>query len=164
MEPYTETQTFNQPWLKLAIIIPFVTVISGIIWGSHEGTQTTGLIIAFAVLGLVSALFYFSKLETRIDERGITIRFIPYQRYYYFVGWNELEEAYVRQYKPLVEYGGWGLRFGLKSGKAFNVRGNKGLQLVLKGGAKILIGTQNDVRMQSYLAELKEHDSITAIK
>ncbi|MDP1727342.1 MAG: hypothetical protein Q8M15_11205 [Bacteroidota bacterium] len=164
MEPYTENQKFNQLWLKLVIIIPFVTVIGSIVFGEPNSAQTTNLIISFAILGAITALFYLSKLDTRIDEKGITLRYFPFQRYYYFVGWDEIEEAYIRQYKPIMEYGGWGLRYTFRNGKAYNVRGNKGLQLVLKSGKKFLIGTQNETGMQSYLSELKARNAIACIK
>lgn len=50
----------------------------------------------------------------------------------------------MRTYSPIKEYGGWGYRITLKNGKAFNVTGNKGIQLVLKSGKKLLIGTQQE--------------------
>ena len=48
------------------------------------------------------------------------------------------------------DYGGWGIKEGPK-GKALIVKGNKGLQLFLKSGEKLLIGTQKHKAMQSYL-------------
>ena len=46
----------------------------------------------------------------------------------------------------LLEYGGWGLKGGLlwkkSKGIAINVSGNIGIQLELKNGKKLLIGTQ----------------------
>jgi hypothetical protein len=42
-----------------------------------------------------------------------------------------------------MEYGGWGYRVGgKKSGIAFNVSGNMGVQIELKNGKKILLGTR----------------------
>jgi hypothetical protein len=55
-----------------------------------------------------------------------------------FFSWEEIEKISVREYSPLFEYGGWGIRRG-KSGRAYNVKGNIGLQLVLKNGKKILL-------------------------
>lgn len=41
-----------------------------------------------------------------------------------------------------MDYGGWGFRFGLfGKGRALNVSGNKGIQLVLTDGTRLLIGT-----------------------
>ena len=164
MEAYIEEQKFNQPWLKLAIIIPFVTVISGFFLGNPKGMQTTGLIISFSILGLITALFYYAKLVTKMDEKGITIRFYPFQRYYYFVGWHEIETAVIRKYKPIAEYGGWGIRYSQKNGKAYNVSGNNGLQLELKSGKKFLIGTQKVPAMQNSLDVLKNTYAISCIK
>jgi TATA-box binding protein (TBP) (component of TFIID and TFIIIB) len=41
----------------------------------------------------------------------------------------------------LLEYGGWGIKYGRK-GKAYNVSGNRGVQLVFKDGKQLLIGSQ----------------------
>lgn len=49
--------------------------------------------------------------------------------------------AFVRTYDPLREYGGWGIRYGV-GGRAFNMRGSEGVQLVLRSGQRVLIGSQ----------------------
>ena len=56
---------------------------------------------------------------------------------------DDINSFEVRKYKPIAEYGGWGIRAGgRKAGRAYNVSGNMGLQLYLKNNKKILIGTQ----------------------
>jgi hypothetical protein len=57
----------------------------------------------------------------------------------------------VRKYSPIKEYGGWGFRYGFKNGKAYNISGNMGLQLILKNGDRILIGTQKPEELETYL-------------
>jgi hypothetical protein len=52
-----------------------------------------------------------------------------------------------------MEYGGWGLRYGGDNGWAYNARGNRGVQLVLQGEKRVLIGSQ---RPEELLAALKE--------
>ena len=47
----------------------------------------------------------------------------------------------MRTYNPIREYGGWGIRYGLKS-KAYNVHGNHGVQLELLNRKRLLIGSQ----------------------
>ena len=66
------------------------------------------------------------------------------------IPWKDIEECYVRQYSPLREYGCWGIRFGL-NGKAYNVKGNKGIQVKLKSGKKILFGTQNEIEVKDVI-------------
>jgi len=52
----------------------------------------------------------------------------------------------VRKYKPLLEYGGYGIR-GFGNNRALNISGNTGLQLVFKDGRKLLIGTKKGHEM-----------------
>ena len=59
----------------------------------------------------------------------------------------------VRQYKPLSEYGGWGLRYG-SSGKAYNVSGNIGIQLHFKDGSTLLIGTNKKEEVEVVLKQI----------
>ncbi|APG66435.1 hypothetical protein LPB136_06055 [Tenacibaculum todarodis] len=64
------------------------------------------------------------------------------------IPWKEIEKAHVRTYDPITEYGGWGLKGGAfwnkKNGKAINISGDIGIQLELKNGKKLLIGTQKE--------------------
>jgi hypothetical protein len=53
-----------------------------------------------------------------------------------------LKKSFVKQYSPISGYGGWGLRLGLNGiGKAYNVSGEKGLQLEFSDNRKIVIET-----------------------
>jgi hypothetical protein len=53
-------------------------------------------------------------------------------------------------YRPIIDYGGWGVRFGRK-GMAYNVSGNIGLLISRKNGKTILIGTQKPDEMKEKL-------------
>ena len=88
------------------------------------------------------AMLFKLKLITRIRQEGIYYRFYPFHLKEKHIPTEEILSYEVRQYKPITEYGGWGIRNGGKKyGKAFNVSGNMGLQLYLKNGKKLLIGT-----------------------
>ena len=65
----------------------------------------------------------------------------PIHRCFRKIAFKELKGYKVRAYRPILEYGGWGIRFGLK-GKAYNVSGNRGVQLELTNGKRLLIGSQ----------------------
>jgi hypothetical protein len=54
-----------------------------------------------------------------------------------------------RRYRPILEYGGWGYRWGRGGSRAYNIRGNRGVQLVLQDGQKILIGSQRPGELAS---------------
>jgi hypothetical protein len=61
--------------------------------------------------------------------------------------------AYPRSYNALREFGGWGIRWG-RDGRAFNMRGGLGVQLVLKSGQKVLIGSQRPEELAAHLRRL----------
>ncbi len=147
MNSFTETQQFRQWWLWL-ILLGTLVVPLGIIWYdiyTHHASHTTNEILSGAVVPLAIMLLFWSfKLDTVIDHTGVSYRFFPLQIGMKKKEWSEIERIYIRQYSPLLEYGGWGIRFGMMgAGMAYNVAGNMGIQLELKTGKKILIGTQD---------------------
>jgi hypothetical protein len=128
-------------------VISFYTLFQSFLKMQETGTQDelTDIIIPVVILILVILLFVMMKLNTRIDETGIYYQFFPFHLKLKKIGWNELEDIKVRKYSPIMEYGGWGIRgLSRKSGKgmAFNVSGTMGIQLVLKDGGRLLLGTK----------------------
>jgi len=47
----------------------------------------------------------------------------------------------VLQYRPIVDYGGWGIK-GTSSDRAYNVHGNQGVNIALMDDKQITIGSQ----------------------
>jgi len=136
---FQEKQTFPRYWFFIFIIlVPVLLYIDF----QHEGIDFKGLFISISVIGGLSALLLFSKLETSISQDEIQYRLFPFQWNMRKISREQIADVFVRKYSPLFEYGGWGLRWSL-NGKAVNVRGNMGIQLVLKNGSRILIGTSN---------------------
>ncbi len=46
------------------------------------------------------------------------------------------------EYRPIADYGGWGIRRGRDGERVLNARGNRGVRLTLSDGARLLIGSQ----------------------
>jgi hypothetical protein len=158
---FTETQRFRQPWLWLIIVAVDVLIISGIL-SEMQKTKSdahTKLIFAATIESLIVVLFLILRLDTKITAEGINYRFYPFQRFK-VIKWEEISSAHVRTYKPLGEYGGWGVRFGLRgTGMAYNVSGSQGLQLQLTNGKKILLGTQRPQELERVLIQLNKNSS-----
>jgi len=169
MMNYRENQKFKEPaiWIGLTVSALVVIGIFGlgfyrqIIQGKPFGNNPmsdTGLIVTFVLVVflflLVFLLFGFAKLTTEIDKRRIAFRFFPFHLKFQQIGWDKIEKFEVITYKPIRDYGGWGIKFG-KKGKAYNVAGDKGLQLQLKSGKTILIGTQKAVELSDFLSKLQ---------
>ncbi|MBK7093715.1 MAG: hypothetical protein IPH57_01110 [Saprospiraceae bacterium] len=160
---FSEVQRFKQWWLWLVLFgingMFLYGVIQQIILGTKFGDNpmsNTGLLIFFAFSLALSALFVYLRLETVLSPDGIFVRFYPVILKYRFFSWSNVRKAYIRQYKPILEYGGWGLRYSFRGkGRAFNVSGNIGLQLEFINGEKLLIGTQNPEKLRNVLEDLK---------
>jgi hypothetical protein len=55
----------------------------------------------------------------------------------------EIVHRETRTYRPILEYGGWGVRYSfVRKGWAYTVSGNRGVQLQLANGKRILVGSQ----------------------
>jgi hypothetical protein len=108
---------------------------------------------------LLTLLIFFMKLSTRIDEEGIQYQFYPFHFSMKKISWDKIEKVGVRTYLPISEFGGWGLRggffFNKGKEKAVNISGNIGIQLILKSGKKLLIGTQKESEAKSVLETYK---------
>jgi len=154
---YEEDQRFTQWWLWTIII----GAMGVFIYSNIKTFQLDEALFSWTKLSLVipilmiPALIYFLTLKTRVEKNGIYVRFIPFHLKEIFIAWDQLESCQVRTYSPLGEYGGWGIKYGLGgAGKVYNVRGNKGLQLVFKDGARLLIGTQKPQELQDIVNKM----------
>lgn len=158
---FNETQRFRQIWIFLIILI----TIGG--WGyavftsitAEQETEKAGSDLTMILLSIIPLALIFLllklKLATRVRNDGIYFRFSPFHRKEKHIRPDEINTFEVRKYKPISEYGGWGIRVrGGKRGIAYNVSGNMGLQLYLKNGKKTLIGTQKPVELQKAMEEM----------
>lgn len=155
LDQYKESQKFTQVWLWVILMaVSLVTILpTAKSLFDKETISTTGVFVFLAILLFLialNALFYVAKLETKIDKDQVSIVFRPFINKPKAFRWEDIKEAHVRKYNSLTEFGGWGIRYGW-NGKAYNTSGNQGLQLVLKSGNKVLIGTQKPSELEAYL-------------
>ena len=128
-------------------------------------TPTTTALFTGMVVLLTLSFFTGIRMISQIREDGIYVRYPPFQPSFSIYQWSEIQEIYIRDYHALQEYGGWGIRFGIMgvryggSGKAYIVSGNKGIQLILKNNARVLIGTQHPTDMETIIEKCRPHHS-----
>lgn len=162
---FREVQTFRQPWIWTLLMVMTLAAVTlfgyGMIkqlvfgqpWGdrpmSDSALAIVGPLVILFTIGM-TYLFIKLKLVVAVRDDGLYIRFFPLSRQ--IIQYENIEESYVRTYRPLKEYGGWGIRYGRK-GKAYNVSGNQGVQLKLSGGKKLLIGSQQPEKLADAISE-----------
>ncbi len=108
-----------------------------------------GSILFFLLLA--SAL----RMETRVEEGVLSVRFgwpsLPfYRRILPVAGIGELRSV---TYRPLLNFGGWGIRLGRFDGsscRALNASGNRGVFLCT-GGVNWIIGSQEEQLLEEAL-------------
>src|SRR6185436_17013590 len=88
-----------------------------------------------------TALVLCMRLIVDVTREGITVRFTPFMKRN--IAYSEIKHIEARTYRPIAEYGGWGIRMGLRGGMAYNASGNRGVQLQLLNDKHLLIGSQN---------------------
>ncbi|MDZ4749548.1 MAG: hypothetical protein SH808_13755 [Saprospiraceae bacterium] len=145
---FEEVQPFDQIgiWLLLGLELAIIIIVL-LVSGQPIWTVALGL----GAMTLTMALLGSLKLYTRIDSIGVHFRMKPFHLREQSIPWEEIDQIHVRTYSAILEYGGWGMRIGRK-GKAYNVRGNDGIQIVKKNGKKVLIGTQRPEEASRHLS------------
>lgn len=160
MVEFEEKQTFTQWWILLLGILEiaiFAWVLTlplpqNITPGSPVYIATVVWCLLFA--SIVPLMIVFVRLKTEVLPDRIRIRFIPFHRQPRDFLFSDIQSADTRTYRPLAEYGGWGLRRG-PGGTAYNVKGNRGLQLVMADGRRILIGSQQPEQLLAAVRKYK---------
>jgi hypothetical protein len=162
MRIFKEEQRFTQTWLILLLAVGAIVPIA-IICKEYleENSKVSTNSFVFSIVAIIASIgfIFFLKLKTRIDETGIHYQFFPFHLKFKIIKWNEIEIATVRTYDPIGDYGGWGVKGGLLwskgNGKCVNVSGDIGIQLQLKNGTKLLIGTQKKTEAKRILETYK---------
>jgi len=169
---FSERQWFRQIWIWLLLLAVNAFILYGfiqqVVMGKPFGTNPgSDLVITLTLLFmlLITGLILSMRLETYIDADGIQYRFFPVHFYNKRIAWSDVDKVYIRKYNAIVEYGGWGIRYGIfGKGNAYNMSGNMGLQLVFKNGKKLLFGTQRSDDLDRVIDQLgvKTADEVSA--
>jgi hypothetical protein len=145
---YREEQRFG--WWIYALL----ALMMAIAWAIFEGKGPVGPPVAGRhvppfLLGVAAAFFLpvllvigvlrMTTLVTPTDVR-VWFGFVPtYRR---SIPLTSISRVEVVQYRPVLDYGGWGIRRGRDGERVLNARGDRGVRLHLFDGSKILIGSQ----------------------
>jgi hypothetical protein len=166
---FSETQMFRYTWswwlvLLIAIFMLgmfgyalYSQFILGEPWGTKPASDTgLGIVASLTLLLILSIflLFHFMKLKVEIDAVNIYYSYFPFVNKRKTISKKDVDKIRVRKYNAIWEYGGWGYRVRPGNGKALNVKGKWGLQIVFKNDKKLLLGTQTPQLMKDAVEEL----------
>jgi hypothetical protein len=159
---FKETQRFKQLWVWILLvginiflsILVYFQFIEQTPLGNNP-ISDLGLILIQLTILLITLFIFILRLETEIREDGVYVKFFPFHLNFKGYKWENIEKCFPRKYKPIWEYGGWGLR-GFGKYKAYNVSGNEGLQLKTKDGISLLIGTKKTNEIKKILLNINK--------
>jgi hypothetical protein len=145
---FEERQFFRQAWLWIIWGILTVVVVVAVApereavrWISLGGTLAIGLFLLTM------------NMTVTVDTEFVRIRYFPLWRK--TISLDQIVRWEARTYRPILEYGGWGIRYNFRRGWAYNVSGNQGVQLELANGKRILIGSQRAEELARAIGDAK---------
>jgi len=165
---FTEEQKFGTPTLYITMGLVYLLPVSVFAYAfycqfvlhipfGNKPISDGGLIIMASLVLVVligsGYLLFGSRLKTIVSNDQLSITFKPLTFKSIVFHKSDIERFEIREYKPMKEYSGYGVKQGKGYGKAYNVSGKVGLQLYLKGNKKVLIGTQ---RGDAFLRAMKK--------
>lgn len=162
---FKEEQKFNQVWIWIIVIACDLLVVSIFGIGLYkqfllnqpfgDNPMPNGVLILFSaifisMMVLITFLLMKMKLVIELRTDVLFVSFFPFIKKQ--IPYNEITSAQAITYRPILEYGGWGIRYGFR-GKAYNVSGNKGVKLFFNNGKHLLLGSQNSEELAEKLNE-----------
>lgn len=137
---FREVQRFRQWWLWILLgLVSLVSVVTG---------GPGGILVA----GVVVVLMWSLRLITEVREDGLYVRFAPVQRSFRRVPWSAIESVESTRYRPLREYGGWGVRW--RPGTvAFTVSGSRGVFVKRPDDRDLLVGSRRPDELATAVRE-----------
>ena len=124
-------------FIALAEMLTGIALLRGRAWSLDLGL---GFAIGMALVLVVIILLLHMTTEATPSDLRVWFGWLPtYRR---AVPIESIRSVEVVTYRPIAEYGFWGIRSGRDGERALIARGNRGVRLELTDGSKLLIGSQ----------------------
>jgi len=99
-------------------------------------------------VGMPSLMWSF-RLVVEVGDQELRWWFRPFVKK--SVPLTEIESVEACSYRPIRDYLGWGIRYGLGNGWAYTVGGNRGVRLRLTSGKRILLGSRDPETLAAHI-------------
>jgi hypothetical protein len=146
---YIEEQRFRQWWIWVIVVVVaaigwwgFVQqIVLGEPFGNNPASDlAVWLLWVFIGLGL-PLLFLFIRLTIEVTADEVVIRYRPLVKRR--IPLADIEGVRARTYRAVREYGGWGIKGWSFKNVAYNVSGDRGVQLTLRDGRRVMLGSRH---------------------
>ncbi len=142
-------------------------IILGEPWGDNPGPDWF-MWLFWLLFGIgLPAFFWWMSMVVEVWPDHVQIHYRPLAKR--SIPFSDIERIQARSYSPVKEYGGWGLKGWSSKKMAYNVSGNQGVELFLKDGPTVMIGSQKsqelalaiEVQMQDQRLTIKDQKGVS---
>ena len=141
---FRETQLGVKNWVLLVVVL-FAIIPASIflLFQTMEAFGSTRIVLlsTFIFTILICSILLFIKLNITVTKDEIQYRLSTFHFSTQILSKNQIIEIENVVYNPIGEWGGWGIRMKGRD-RAYNMYGNKGVQVTLKSGKIVLFGSQ----------------------
>lgn len=139
---FLERQRFSPRLLAVILAVPLAMGAAILFSLPADATASARGAVLMSVglpAALILAIFVGLRMTTRVGGGEIMFGFpLGMSRR---VPLSDIEAVEVVRYRPLRDFGGWGLRIG-RMGVMYNARGDQAVRLTLRGGRVVFVGSQ----------------------
>jgi hypothetical protein len=139
---FTETQKIEFPVVRQVAFTLSVFSVGGLAYfliapynNSALAPFAIGFFMASCAMLIIDIFVFFSSLFIRIDERGIMLNQAPAKTEISY-NWENVDQIFLRENFIWI-------RSTFKNGMGYNIKAQKGIQIILKSGEKLQIGIHN---------------------
>ena len=138
---FRETQRMPPSWR-----VPVLAIAAGgallYVWSASAGgagaTTLIGLVAVVAGV-VVASLAVVARLDVSVTRGSVDVRWVPLARR--SIPFASIRRAEPFTYRPIRQFGGWGIRFGRRGALAYPMSGDRAVRLTLDDGSEIYLGS-----------------------
>jgi hypothetical protein len=142
-----EERTGWPVWVTLITVASLGAAGAGVLLDPSVSRSIALLIMAlFAVMaGGFWVLLGQLHVQVKRSELVVGFGYVPFIRKR--IPFAEISSIEPVEYRPIREFGGWGIRFGRNGKRAWTIRGNRAVRLELRDGRIFYVGSEKPERL-----------------
>jgi hypothetical protein len=123
--------------IALGSVITALGLVHGRAWSIE---LLVGLVLGLSLVMVM--VFFLLQMTTEVIPTDVGVWFGWLPTYRRIVPIAAIRKIEVVTFRPIADYGFWGIRRGRDGERVLIARGNRGVRLELQDGSKLLIGSQ----------------------
>ena len=141
---FREIQRIPGRWRRLGVASGLLGS-AGVLWamvadgGCCRTASRLSLPIALIALLGLAWLAAFARLEVAVTTTSVEVRWFPFATR--SIARERIMRAEAVTYRPLRQFGGWGIRFGAGGARAYSMSGDRAVALTLDDGTQVYLGS-----------------------